>query len=128
MAIPLVILKCEHCGTEYNPCKGTDYDQHATEHHVWECRDKLTKEVKLLRETAMEVERQGKEIRMLRREIRSIEEVFADRNCPLSMAGEIEHHITCHADTLAGTARILADALVRIAQAGEERHDREDPG
>lgn len=67
---------------------------------------------------------------MLRREINAIEDAFcpADDSCPLEHADDIEHYITCHADTLPQVTRSLAKALLKIRDAGRERHDKEDPG
>jgi hypothetical protein len=67
---------------------------------------------------------------MLRREINAIEDAFwpEDDSCPLSTAGDIEHYINCHADVLPLVARTLAKTLLKIRDAGRERHDKEDPG
>jgi len=67
---------------------------------------------------------------MLRREINAIDQAFwpEDDSLPLACADDIEHYITCHADTLPQVARLLAKALLKIRDAGRERHDKEDPG
>jgi hypothetical protein len=67
---------------------------------------------------------------MLRREIVAIEEALMpdDDSCPLVYAKDVEHYITCHADTLPQVTRRLAKTLLEIQAAGRERHDKEDPG
>jgi len=67
---------------------------------------------------------------MLRREINAIEDAFwpEDNSCPLEHAGDVEHYINCHADTLPQVTRVLAKTLLKIRDAGRERHDKEDPG
>ncbi len=67
---------------------------------------------------------------MLRREINAIERALwpEDDSCPLEHAGDVEHYITCHADTLPQVTRSLARTLLKIRDAGRERHDKEDPG
>ena len=64
---------------------------------------------------------------MLRKEVEAVDAALWDGS-PCSYADDIEHFITCHADTLPQTARLLARTVVAVQQAGLARHEKEDPG
>jgi hypothetical protein len=139
---------CNYCETALT--SGADtvigtqlLEEHSGLPHEGErCREMLVAQRDADRVRAEEWRKQARdaqaEARMLRREINHIENAFVHESCPVEHARDIEHYITCHADTLPRVARSLAEVILKIRDAGEERHDlgsgavkpqdKEDPG